>query len=66
MKLTPLKRLRFERGLLQIDFANSVGIERSRMSLLENGHVRPRADELRRIAGALGVSIDALLAGDRD
>ena len=59
--ITPLKRARFELGLLQADVAARAHIHQTRLSQLENGRLQPRTEELERIAGALGVPIDTLL-----
>jgi transcriptional regulator with XRE-family HTH domain len=60
VKLTPLKLRRLERALLQIEVAQRAGIARSRLSELENGHVRPRLGELERLGRTLGIAADAL------
>lgn len=58
--ITPLKRLRFELGVRQLEIAHRASISISRLSLIENGHVTARDNELTRIAAALGVSADVL------
>jgi len=50
---TNLRALREAAGLSQYDVANTVGIDRSRLSAIENGHVPPRAEELGGILKAL-------------
>jgi transcriptional regulator with XRE-family HTH domain len=42
-----------------------VGVSRNAVIRYENGHGRPRADTLERIAQLGGVSVDWLLRGDR-
>lgn len=61
--ITPLKRLRFELGVRQIEIAHRAPISLSRLSLIENGHVTARADELARIAKVLGVTVEVLGGG---
>jgi len=60
MRLTQYKLARLERGLLQVELAQKAKIERSRLSMIENGHVLPRTDELQRLAEGLGLNTDAL------
>jgi len=59
-RLTKLKLTRIEHERAQIDVAMQAGINPTRMNRLENGWLQPRADELQRIAGALGVPVGAL------
>ena len=65
MRFTNLKRCRLERGILQVELAQRTAIERSRLSLIENGHVAPTPAELERIALVLGVPIDMLMPEPR-
>lgn len=60
MKLTPIKLRRLERGQLQIETARRARISRSRLSEIENAHVLPRDDELKRLAHTLEVAPDSL------
>ena len=64
MRLTAIKLRRLERGLLQIELAQHAQIARCRLSEIENGHVSPRRDEIRRLATALGVPIETLISMD--
>jgi transcriptional regulator with XRE-family HTH domain len=64
MRLTTLKRLRLELGKLQLDVARAADIGAPRLSLIENGHVEASADELTRLAAALGADVDALREPD--
>jgi transcriptional regulator with XRE-family HTH domain len=61
MRLTPLKRCRFERGVMQMVLAKRAAIAWGRLSAIENGVAEPQPDELTRIAAALQVPIEALL-----
>lgn len=61
MRLTPFKLHRLRAGLLQIELANRTKIARCRLSEIECGHIKPRPDEVERIALALGVAITALV-----
>lgn len=61
MRLTPVKRCRFERGVLQMVLAKRAAITWGRLSAIENGLAEPEPDELHRIAAALQVPLDALL-----
>lgn len=47
-----LKRIRLR--VRQIEVSRASGIATSRLSLIENGYVKPRADELMAICAALG------------
>lgn len=62
MRLTTMKLCRFERGVMQLDLAKRADITYRRLSEIENGEARPQPDELERIAAALDVPLDALLA----
>jgi transcriptional regulator with XRE-family HTH domain len=61
MRLTNLKLARLARNRRQYEVAATAGLHQSRLSWLENGHVVPRADELRRVAQALGIEDDSEL-----
>ena len=54
--ITPLKRAIAERGLIQADVAQEVGISEPRLSRIVNGRVRPYDYERKSLAKALGVS----------
>jgi transcriptional regulator with XRE-family HTH domain len=62
MRATKLKLLRLELNRLQVEVALAAGINQARLSLLENGHVAPRGDELDRLSRALGVPVELLRA----
>ncbi len=61
MKLTSVKLRRFERHLLQLQVAKRAAMTCSRLAEIENG-AEPQADELQRIAMALDIPAQALLA----
>ena len=62
MRLTKMKLRRLERGFLQVELAHRANIARCRLSELENGHIEPRPDEIERLASALNVSVESLVA----
>lgn len=62
---TPSRRLRLERiarSLTQQELADLAAIRQADLSLFELGRMNPTPEELRRLATALGVSADVLLA----
>jgi transcriptional regulator with XRE-family HTH domain len=60
MRLTPVKRYRFERGVLQAVLARRAAIAWGRLSAIENG-AAAEPDELTRIAAVLQVPVEKLL-----
>ena len=69
---TPEMKLRFGRnlarcregaGISQEELSFRASIHRTEVSMLERGERMPRVDTALRIAGSLGVSLDALIAG---
>jgi transcriptional regulator with XRE-family HTH domain len=56
-----LARIRKERGFTQIELAERVGMIQVLISDYELGKLRPYADVVARLAGALSVSTDELL-----
>ncbi len=56
-----LRKTRQERGLSQTDLAKRAGFQPSAISHFETGTRSPSFENLRRLADALGVSIDYLL-----
>ena len=62
MRLTRIKLYRLQSGLRQIELAQRADIARCRLSELECGWIEPRAEELKRLARALGVSVENLAA----
>ena len=60
-----LKAARERRGLSQTDLAKLTGLQPSAVSHFETGNRAPSFDNLKRLADALGVSIDYLLGRDK-
>ena len=56
--------LRKERGMSQSDLADRLDMSRAMVTYYERKAINPTADVIQRIADALGVSIDSLLADD--
>ncbi len=63
-KSKKLKLTRVIQGLTQRDIFAQSGIRNYRLSLLENGHVEPSADELEALAKALGTTPEILVDED--
>jgi transcriptional regulator with XRE-family HTH domain len=61
MRLTSVKRYRFERGVMQFVLAKRAEITWGRLSAIENGVAEAQPDELQRIAAALQVPLKALM-----
>ena len=62
MELTSLKYARLRLGKPQVVIAQRADMHPSRLSRAENGHRPLSADELQRVAIALGVTLEALQA----
>ncbi|MDW3193119.1 MAG: helix-turn-helix transcriptional regulator [Cytophagales bacterium] len=58
-KITKLKKLK---SLSQVDLAEATGISRDAISKYERGDVMPSVEYAKRIADALGVSLDYLVS----
>ena len=58
-KITKLKK---DRKISQIELANTTGISRDAISKYERGDVSPSVEYAKRIANALGVSLDYLVS----
>lgn len=56
-----LKLLRTEKGLRQIDVANSIGVDRTTYAKYESGASEPNFDMLQKLTKLFGVSTDYLL-----
>jgi transcriptional regulator with XRE-family HTH domain len=52
-EIKALKRMRIEAGKSQFAISKLTGIDRTRLSLAENGHVRLRPDELVKLGNVL-------------
>ena len=61
-----LRALRRERNLRQKELADRAGVNRSYLSLIENGKSSPTVDILGKLARALGVKITSLMQDDGD
>ncbi len=61
-----LKEIRQARGLSQEQMANTLGLNRSTVSQIENGKRNLAADELLSVSEALGISIDSLLDPEKE
>lgn len=57
-----MKKFREHHGFKQVEVALIAGLSQSRLSLIENGWVRPRSDEVERIKAAFAI----LTKGNRD
>ena len=57
-----LRRIRHDRGFSQEELAHRAGVDRSYISLLENGAYSASVDMLAKLADALGVRAAELLA----
>lgn len=60
-KITKLKKLK---GMSQVDLANATKISRDAISKYERGDAVPSVEYAKRIADALGVSLDYLVSED--
>src|SRR5690349_17531947 len=58
-----LKKLRSQAGLSQEELAAKAQVSRASIQNWEGNRTRPRRAESRRLAAALGVTVDALNAG---
>ena len=59
MKNTEIRRRRIAAGIPGTALCAKLGLQRSRLSDIENGYVQPSTDEWRRIEGALDELIKA-------
>ena len=60
-KITKLKKLK---GLSQVNLAETTGISRDAISKYERGDATPSVEYAKRLADALGVSLDYLVSDD--
>jgi len=63
-KLKKVKVVRVIQGFTQRDVFAQSGIRNYRLSLIENGHVEPSAEELEALAKALGTTVELLVDED--
>jgi len=66
MGLTPLKRMRHERGIKQWRLAQMVGVDQSTLSKYEQGYKRPNAWVRHKISEILKADVDALFPEQQD
>jgi transcriptional regulator with XRE-family HTH domain len=59
-----IRRLRMLRGLSQKELAEKIGVANVQLNYYEHDTRRPKVDTLKRIADALGVSLEILLGED--
>ena len=57
-------KLRDEKGMKDADVARATGLHPSVISDWRRGKSTPKSDKLRKIADALGVSVDTLITGE--
>jgi transcriptional regulator with XRE-family HTH domain len=58
-----LRDVRVLKRITQIQLRLSTGINQSKISLIENGYVKPREDEKKRLARVLGVEPQDIFPG---
>lgn len=58
-----IKNERVRRGLSQAEMAEKVGVSQAMYSYYENGWRKPSLEVAKRIADALEISLDELVAG---
>lgn len=61
MAYSPLRRLRFQKGMTLGQMAAQLGLDVSTVGLWERGLRRPHPANIRRYAIALGITVDELL-----
>ncbi|MGD1154034.1 MAG: helix-turn-helix transcriptional regulator [Syntrophales bacterium] len=61
-----LREARFFKRMNQYQLAISAGMHQSRISLIEKGYARPRPDEKKRLAQALGAKPEDLFLSEGD
>jgi predicted transcriptional regulator len=59
-KLTPIRAWREHLGLIQVEVAKRLGISQAAFAQVEATDARPRKSTLRRVAQALGLSVEQL------
>lgn len=60
--MTSLKKARILSGKRQIDIFNEIGIWPARLSMIENGLIRPRKQEIRKLSKLYGISPEQLFS----
>lgn len=61
MKCETLKRIMDEKSISQADLVEALGMKRSNVSVMCNNDSNPTESTLKRLAAALGVTVDDLL-----
>jgi transcriptional regulator with XRE-family HTH domain len=61
-----LRQLRQQRGFLQAELAEKVGLHQNQIGRYERGSSRPSGEALKRLADVLGVSTDYLIDGSTE
>lgn len=56
-----LERLRVEKGMSQVEFAERIGVTRQAVWKMESGFMNPSVETLKLIAKLFGVTTDYLL-----
>jgi transcriptional regulator with XRE-family HTH domain len=59
MTISEFRLKRITEEIPAITVAGKANIDRTRLSFIENGHVDPTEDEMRRLVGALNLLIEA-------
>ena len=65
-KMNRLREVRVIKRITQFQLALMTGLYASKISLIENGFVEPSADEMRKIAKALGVQAAEIWSERKD
>ena len=60
-----LKELRVSRNLTQLELANLLKVERTTVTMWENGKFTPKLSMLQKISTVLGCSVDDLIKSDK-
>jgi transcriptional regulator with XRE-family HTH domain len=59
--MTPLKRARVLKGKRQIDVYNETGIWPCRLSMIENGLIKAKQEEMQKLSEVYGTALDELV-----
>lgn len=61
-----MRELREQQGLTQAELAEKIGLTPNGYAKIERNETTPQAESIKRIAQALGVSMDTLMNGDKE
>ena len=61
-----IKQIRRDKKITQEELSEKAGVNRSYLSVIENGHSSPTIDVVERIAAAMGVSLWVLISAMED